>query len=78
VHHTPVHEIDAWHVDLQQVAVRRHSVIHEEAKIVELRGIVYLLPMRSAHCKPADAGDEVKTNQDPEARPIALVRGFAA
>jgi hypothetical protein len=50
-------------------------VIHEEAKIVELRGVVYLFPVRSADGKPADAGDEVKTNEDPEDGPLALTRG---
>ena len=38
MHHAPVHKVDARHVDLQQVAVRRHSVIHQEAQVVQLAG----------------------------------------
>ena len=68
VHDTPVHQVDARHVDFQKVTVRRHSVIHQKAKVMKLRRIVYLRPMRRADRKKADAAEGINGQQHSEVR----------
>ena len=62
MHHAPVRKVDARHVDLEQIAVGRHSVIHQEAEVTQLRRIVDLLPVGGA--KKEDAGTDQEINGD--------------
>jgi hypothetical protein len=47
-------------------------VIHQEAQVMQLRGIIHLLPMSGAQHKEADAGYEIKGEKKPEthSRPL--------
>ncbi len=56
MHHAPVRKVDARHVDLEQIAVGRHSVIHQEAEVTQLCRVVDLLPVGGA--KKEEAGTD--------------------
>lgn len=65
VHHAPVRQVDAWHVHPHDVLVWSAAVVHQEAHVINLGGIVDKRPVNSASGKGEDTTDEESGDAQP-------------